>query len=171
MLSALTGCRPAARYAPPSTHGPVHLGNSPGTICLPTSVDGALTMGFDVIRSKARSAVRITAVTLRDARGLTVAGAYLMPVRHRSLVGVTNRWPPQHPSKATGGDWDARVNAVGTGRLDPGSGVHDWNLVMKLTIAPDVDIPRYQAVSVQYTSSGSSYVAYNATRLVVKPKC
>ena len=127
-------------------------------------------MGFDVVRSTSDEPVTVTGVTLQRNQGLDVAESYLMPLRHRNLMGVASSWPPR-TAHATGGDWDRRVPAVGAARLGHVAGIRDWNLVLKLTTDPAVSTPRYQRLALHYTTGGRHYVARNGTGLVVKRPC
>jgi hypothetical protein len=127
-------------------------------------------MGFDVVRSSSDEPVTVTGVTLERSQGLKVAESYLMPLRHRNLMGVASSWPPR-TAQATGGDWNRRVPAVGAARLGQARGVRDWNLVMKLDTDPAVATPRYQRLALQYTTAGRQYVTRNGTGLVVKRPC
>lgn len=170
LVAGCTHTPDSQRAATPSENGPVRIGNNPGQNCMPPSRTGAVAIGFDVVHSTATQPVTVTAVTLQGGKGLHVTESYLMPMRHTTLIGVTNSWPPD-TADATRGDWDHRVRAVGTNRLAQTTGVRDWNLVLKLTTDPAVTTPGYETLALHYTVEGKRYVARNGTSLVVKQPC
>lgn len=70
------------------------LGQSPGTICVPRGDSALKTFGAMDVRNTSDVVVRLSRIELTDSRGLSVAGARLVPATNQSQV-VGDGWPPR----------------------------------------------------------------------------
>lgn len=162
----LGGCN-AARPPAPRIDGPVSLGDTAGTTCLPANPAGVYTMGFDLIRNDGDQPVTITKVEAVGGFGVQVAESFLLPVLRGggTLVGV-GPWPPTKPPST----WNAKTQALGSDRLDPGdASVDGWNLVLRLSATGAG--AGYDHLVVGYTVGSVDYTAANHVALEIRTGC
>jgi len=104
-----------------ATKGPLGPPGNPSTVCLPSRLGHAVTIGLQNFTNSGHDAVTIDRVTLGTVRGLKLAGAYAVPGRY--TVGVWNNFPPPARQLLKGVQWDKRRQPAGT-RVQPGRWVN-----------------------------------------------
>lgn len=116
-----------------------------GEQCTPVGGDLPVVFGDEVVGNVSSRPLRIDAVRLVRAEGLTIRDAFLLSIRDRTLLG-TRPLPPAVPV------WQDRREAVGA-RIAPGE---EWNLA--LVLVRDGQPAGFADVEVAYTVGGDSSV-------------
>jgi hypothetical protein len=106
--------------------------------CTPVEGDGPVVFADDVVGNVSGRPLRIDAIRLVQADGLTIRDAFLLPIRNRTIMG-TRPFPPSAPV------WQDRREAIGA-NVAPGE---EWNLA--LTLDRDAQPTKFTDIEVAYT--------------------
>ena len=119
------------------------MGSDTGRVeqCTPLEGDYPVVFGNETVGNVGDRPLRIDAVRLVRAEGLTMRDAFLLPIRDRTIMG-TLPFPPAVPV------WQDRRKAVGS-EVAPGQ---EWNLA--LTLVRDGQPASFADVEVAYTVGG-----------------
>jgi hypothetical protein len=101
--------------------GPLGPPGNQSTVCLPSRLGHAVTIGLQDFTNSGHDAVIIDRVTLGAPRNLRLAGAYAVPGRY--AVGVWESFPPPAGQLLQGVQWAKRRQPAGT-RIPPGAWVN-----------------------------------------------
>jgi len=149
------------------TDGPFGNGGTPSSECAPVPRGGVLSFGLEALENHGSSTARITSVTLAEPHhGLTVIGAYVIPVTGHDLYGVRDGYP-QAGQMPAGEDWPRRQRAVAA--QVPAMKVANLLLVLQ----PANSGGAAAGIDVYYEAGGRHYLLKTATSLqvVVGPSC
>lgn len=126
----------------------------------------SVTIGVDVLEP-GDSVVEIRKVSLVQAEGVSLAGAYVTPVRNTTAVGSFDSFPPSTSElEERGYRPEDLVPAVGV-TLDP-EVAPAWSLLIGLAVDQGWTSGRAAAVEVDYRSGLRVYVWRNSTELEVR---
>lgn len=137
------------------------LGTDAGRVeqCTPVEGDSPVVFGDEFLGNVSSHPVRIDAIRLVRAEGLTIRDAFLLPYRNKTHMG-TVPFPPDFPT------WPDRREAIGA-ELAPGE---DWNLA--LTLDRSGQPTKFTDVEVAYSvgdDSTSQRLGYAVTFVEADP--
>jgi len=100
--------------------GPLKTLGGPVRLCVTSDRSRAVTVGSDVLSNSGSQPLIIDSLHLRAGKDLTLAGAFLVPIEGKTLLGDGFTFPPVAGQvQGDGVRWDLRVNPVGA-TLRPG---------------------------------------------------
>jgi hypothetical protein len=141
--------------------GPLGPQENVATACLPGRPGNANTDGLENYVNSGRGTVIIDRLSLAQARGLKLAGAYIVPGRYS--VGTWATFPPPAGQLPRGVEWAQRRSPGGT-RVPPGRHI---NVVAG--IEPTGDATGSTAgIVVWYHDGNTHYQRRSMVRVVIK---
>lgn len=166
----LTGaCTACTGRAAPREGGPVTMGGTAGTLCMPTKPGSPVTYGGEVVKNSGSEPVRLERVSLVGARATHLEEAFIVPIEGGTLVGSWTSWPPPRAATTTKGvRWGQRKPAAGM--LLPPHRTRDFNLVLHAT-TNEHGSPRFAAVRVVYTADGTEFAEESSTEVLLRRRC
>lgn len=159
VVALLAGCSSSQ-----STDGPLGDGGTPGAQCVKGDLGKPRTMGIFDLDDRGSAPVKITAITLPDAKGLRMTSAWLIPIDYQGgdeiLVGAGGSFPPVWRQWA---DREPLIGAVIRPR-------QDLNLVFGL-VRTTARAGTSDGPKISYSSGGSRYTVTEQTTLEVAAHC
>jgi hypothetical protein len=162
LAAVVAACGPSGSGGLPD--GPFGHGGTAGAHCVSASPGQVRTDGDQFFQNPGPWA-RVTSLSLAHDHGLELLSAWIVQITGHTLYGNWPGWPVNRP-QLRGVHWDARQEAVGAS-IAPTSGLHGYNIVLAIRLAPGRREGWARGITVRYHSGGQDYKLLTATRIEV----
>jgi hypothetical protein len=141
--------------------GPLGPAGNLSTICEPTRLGNAVTIGIQGFSNRGDNTVTIDRMTLGAARDIRLTGAFIVPGRY--LVGAWGTFPPPARQLMKGVQWASRRHPAGT-RVRP----HGWVGVVAGVEPTGHATGKSAGIVVWYHDGGKHYELQTNVRILLK---
>jgi hypothetical protein len=148
--------------------GPLNAGGTdPGTVCVPATAGGTVTMGGEDLLNTGSTDVVIDKISLADPKGLVWVESVVLSIANNG-VGYFATYPPPVEDLAQDGlDWSKRTPAIGA-TVAPGPEPGTTNLVTGIHLTGGSGSSMSGLVIDYHVRNGFSYRVQTPIGLVVK---